>query len=143
MTIQDKNNNIDFGVPLNRFSLEKCKKIHAASLELLDRVGARLHMEEAIQLLKKAGAKVIASNLVRIPSHLVENALATAPKKIDLFDRHARPAINLGYLKSGLTFSFSHLVICDEIVNWIKAFTKDVKVTEETLALDVIEEVGP
>ena len=96
MTIQDKNNNIDFGVPLNRFSLEKCKKIHAASLELLDRVGARLHLEEAIQLLKKAGAKVIDSNLVRIPSHLVENALATAPKKIDLFDRHARPAINLG-----------------------------------------------
>ncbi|HEB36503.1 MAG TPA: trimethylamine methyltransferase, partial [Candidatus Aminicenantes bacterium] len=40
-------------------------------------------------------------------------------------------------------FSFSHLVICDEIVNWIKAFTKDVKVNEETLALDVIEEVGP
>jgi trimethylamine--corrinoid protein Co-methyltransferase len=96
MTIQDKNNNIDFGVPLNRLSLEKCKKIHAASLELLDRVGARLHLEEAIQLLKRAGAKVIDSNLVRIPSHLVENALATAPKKIDLFDRHARPAINLG-----------------------------------------------
>jgi trimethylamine--corrinoid protein Co-methyltransferase len=50
---------------------------------------------------------------------------------------------DLGYLESGLTFSFSHLVICDEIVNWIKAFTKDVEVTEETLALDVIAEVGP
>jgi trimethylamine--corrinoid protein Co-methyltransferase len=50
---------------------------------------------------------------------------------------------DLGYLESGLTFSFSHLVICDEIVNWIKAFTKDVEVTEETLALDVIEQVGP
>ncbi len=50
---------------------------------------------------------------------------------------------DLGYLESGLTFSFSHLVFCDEIVNWIRAFTKDVKVNEETLALDVIEEVGP
>jgi trimethylamine--corrinoid protein Co-methyltransferase len=50
---------------------------------------------------------------------------------------------DLGYLESGLTFSFSHLVICDEIVNWIRAFTKDVAVTEETLALDVIAEVGP
>ncbi len=76
--------------------MKTCKKIHAVSLELLDRVGARLHLEEAIQLLKKAGAKVIDSNLVRIPSHLVENALATALKKIDLFDRHTRPAINLG-----------------------------------------------
>jgi trimethylamine--corrinoid protein Co-methyltransferase len=50
---------------------------------------------------------------------------------------------DLGYLESGLTFSFSQLAICDEIVDWIKGFTKDVKVTEETLALDVIEEVGP
>jgi trimethylamine--corrinoid protein Co-methyltransferase len=50
---------------------------------------------------------------------------------------------DLGYLESGLTFSFSHLVICDEIVDWIKGFTKDVEVTEETLALNVIEEVGP
>ena len=50
---------------------------------------------------------------------------------------------DLGYLESGLTFSFSHLVICEEIVNWIKAFTKDVRVTEEMLALDVIEEAGP
>jgi len=96
MTTRCKHDDTDFSVPLNRFSQEKCGKIHAASLEILDRVGARLHMEEAIQLLKKAGAKVIDSNLVRIPSHLVENALATAPKKIDLFDRHARPAINLG-----------------------------------------------
>ena len=96
MTTRCKHDDTDFSVPLNRFSQEKCGKIHAASLEILDRVGARLYMEEAIQLLKKAGAKVIDSNLVRIPSHLVENALATAPKKIDLFDRHARPAINLG-----------------------------------------------
>ncbi len=96
MTARYKHDDTDFSVPLNRFSQEKCGKIHAASLEILDRVGARVKMEEAIQLLKKAGAKVIDSNLVRIPSHLVENALATAPKKIDLFDRHARPAINLG-----------------------------------------------
>ncbi|MCK4932086.1 MAG: trimethylamine methyltransferase family protein [Candidatus Aminicenantes bacterium] len=96
MTIQDKNNNIDFGVPLNRFSLEKCEKIHAASLEILDRVGARLHMEEAIQLLKKAGARISDSNLVRIPSQLVEKSLTTVPKKVVLYDRHERPAIHLG-----------------------------------------------
>ena len=96
MTKQNKDDKRDFGVPLNRFSLEKCEKIHAASLELLHRVGARIHLEEAIQILKKAGTKVIDGNLVRIPSHLVDKALATAPKKIDLFDRYARPALNLG-----------------------------------------------
>jgi trimethylamine--corrinoid protein Co-methyltransferase len=94
--ISDKKDDIDFRDPINRFSLAKCQKIHAASLELLDRVGARIHLEEAIQILKKAGAKVLDSNLVRIPPHLVENALATAPKKIDLFDRHAKAVLNLG-----------------------------------------------
>ena len=92
----DKNDDTDFRDPINRFSLTKCQKIHEASLEILDRVGARLHLEEAIQLLRKAGAKVIDSNLVRIPSHLVENALATVPKKVVLYDRHERPAIHLG-----------------------------------------------
>ena len=34
----DKNDDTDFRDPLNRFSQEKCEKIHAASLELLDRL---------------------------------------------------------------------------------------------------------
>jgi trimethylamine--corrinoid protein Co-methyltransferase len=49
---------------------------------------------------------------------------------------------DLGYLESGLTFSFVQLVLCDEIVSWIKAFTKEFEVSDETLALDVIAELG-
>ncbi|MFW6116379.1 MAG: trimethylamine methyltransferase family protein, partial [bacterium] len=49
---------------------------------------------------------------------------------------------DLGYLESGRTFSFVHLAICDEIVSWVKGFLTGVEVSEETLALDVIEEVG-
>ncbi len=49
---------------------------------------------------------------------------------------------DLGYLESGLTFSLAQLAICDQIVSWIKAFLKDVEVSEETLALDVIRQVG-
>jgi len=96
MTTRCKHGDTDFSVPINRFSQEKCEKIHAASLEILDRIGARLHLEEAIQLLKKAGAKISDSNLVRIPSHLVEKAMETVPKKTVLSDRHKRSAIHLG-----------------------------------------------
>ncbi len=96
MTTRDKKNDTDFGVPLNRFSLEKCEKIHEASLEILERIGAALHLDEAIQLLKKAGAKVHDNNVVKIPPNLVENALETAPKEIILSDRYARPALHLG-----------------------------------------------
>lgn len=96
MITRYKKDDPDFGVPLNRFSLEKCEKIHSASLEILDRVGARLHLEEAIQLLKKAGARISDGNLVRIPSQLVEKSLTTVPKKVVLSNRQAKPALHLG-----------------------------------------------
>jgi trimethylamine--corrinoid protein Co-methyltransferase len=49
---------------------------------------------------------------------------------------------NLGYLESGLGFSLVQLVLCHEIVSWIRAFTTEFEVNDETLALDVIAEVG-
>jgi trimethylamine--corrinoid protein Co-methyltransferase len=33
------------------------------------------------------------------------------------------------------------LVICDEIIGWIKRFTQPVEVNDETLALDLIDEI--
>lgn len=50
---------------------------------------------------------------------------------------------DLGYLESGLTFSFAQLAICNEIVRWIKGFLHPLEVSTETLALEVIEQVGP
>jgi trimethylamine--corrinoid protein Co-methyltransferase len=45
---------------------------------------------------------------------------------------------DMGYLESGLTFSFAQLAICQEIVSWIGAFTGGIEVSDETLALDLI-----
>jgi trimethylamine--corrinoid protein Co-methyltransferase len=50
---------------------------------------------------------------------------------------------DLGYLESGLTFSFRQLLLCNEIVSWLKAYTKKVEVTDESIALDLIAELGP
>jgi trimethylamine---corrinoid protein Co-methyltransferase len=50
---------------------------------------------------------------------------------------------DLGYLESGLTGSLVQLVICDELVSWIKTALMPVEINDETLALDVIDEVGP
>ncbi|MFC2165756.1 trimethylamine methyltransferase family protein [Acidobacteriota bacterium] len=96
MTTRDKKDDTDFSTPLNRLSQEKCLKIHEASLEILERIGVALHLDEAVQLLKKAGAEVHDENIVRIPPQLVDKALSTAPKEIILSDRHARPALRLG-----------------------------------------------
>lgn len=50
---------------------------------------------------------------------------------------------DLGYLESGLTGSLAQLVICDEILDWLRHFVRGVEVSEETLALDLIDEIGP
>lgn len=81
---------------ITHLSDEQVQRIHAASLEILERIGVRLHLQEAIDLLKKAGARVSDDNLVHIPPKLVEKALASVPKEVVLHDRHGRPVMPLG-----------------------------------------------
>ncbi len=50
---------------------------------------------------------------------------------------------DVGYLESGLTGSLAHLVVCHEIIAWLKAYMKGLEINDETLALDVIDEVAP
>lgn len=50
---------------------------------------------------------------------------------------------DLGYLESGLTGSLVQLAICDEILGWLEHFARGVEITDETLALDLIDQVGP
>jgi trimethylamine--corrinoid protein Co-methyltransferase len=74
--------------------------LHEASLEIMARTGMRFYAQEALDLFKKAGASVSDGNLVRIPPHLVEWALRTAPKNITIFDRNGQRAMSLGGYRS-------------------------------------------
>ncbi len=55
----------------------------------------------------------------------------------------AQLAHDVGYLDSGTLGSIEQLVICDELIAYTKRFMQGLQVNEETLALDVIDEVGP
>jgi len=50
---------------------------------------------------------------------------------------------DLGYMGAGATTSMEMLVLCDETVGMVKHFIKGIEITPQTLALDVIEQVGP
>jgi trimethylamine--corrinoid protein Co-methyltransferase len=50
---------------------------------------------------------------------------------------------DLGYMESGLTGSLELLAMCDEVLGWIKGATQGLEISEETLALDLIDEAGP
>jgi trimethylamine--corrinoid protein Co-methyltransferase len=75
-----------------RMSQSECKRIHLASLEILERVGIDVHDEDARALLLKGGASLDGIR-VRLPEHLVEWALARAPKRMTLYDRLGRVAM--------------------------------------------------
>ena len=69
--------------------LEKsdCEQIHAAALQVLERVGVRVDDPEVVSRLQEAGAKVTDGNVAHIPSSIVEWALKQAPKQLRIADR--------------------------------------------------------
>lgn len=83
-----------------RLSENQFRQMREASLEILERVGVRLHLAEAVELLRKAGARVDDGNLVRVPARLVERALPSVPKEVTLYDRAGNPAMPLGGCRS-------------------------------------------
>jgi trimethylamine--corrinoid protein Co-methyltransferase len=50
---------------------------------------------------------------------------------------------DIGYIESGLTASYEMMVICDEIIGFVRRLMNGIEITPETLALDVIDKVGP
>jgi trimethylamine--corrinoid protein Co-methyltransferase len=50
---------------------------------------------------------------------------------------------DIGYLESGLTCSYEMIVICDEIIGFVRRLLGGIELTPETLALDVIDQIGP
>ena len=83
-----------------RVSDDQNERLFWACLEVLERTGVRLFHEEALDLLRKAGIPVEDGNRVRIPSWLVEKALATAPKRLTLYDRQGKPVMPVSGYRS-------------------------------------------
>ncbi|MCX7806788.1 MAG: trimethylamine methyltransferase family protein, partial [Planctomycetota bacterium] len=50
---------------------------------------------------------------------------------------------DVGYLNTGLTASMEMIVLCDELIGMMERIAAGIEVNERTLALDVIDQVGP
>ena len=77
--------------PHHRLSEDQVKLIDGVSRELLQDPGLLCYNAEATELFKKAGAKVEDADgckRIRVPSDLVDQALASAPSKITLGARN-------------------------------------------------------
>jgi trimethylamine--corrinoid protein Co-methyltransferase len=75
-----------------RMGEAECRRIHLATLEVLERVGVDVHDEKAREILADGGARVDGLR-VRIPEYRVEAALRQAPRRMTLYDRNGRVAM--------------------------------------------------
>jgi trimethylamine---corrinoid protein Co-methyltransferase len=50
---------------------------------------------------------------------------------------------DVGYLEGGMCNAIEQIVICDELIAYTKQFMRGLEINEETLALDLIDEIGP
>lgn len=77
-------------------SKDELQRVNLYSLEILESVGIKTESKKVINLFKEAGAIVdVKEGVIKIPSHLVEEALKAAPhpEEITLFDRNGKPSI--------------------------------------------------
>jgi len=66
---------------INFLNRQEQDRIHQAALWLLENVGMQMPAKEAIDIMKKAGAKLDGENIIKIPADLVIDAVAKAPKR--------------------------------------------------------------
>jgi trimethylamine--corrinoid protein Co-methyltransferase len=50
---------------------------------------------------------------------------------------------DVGYVESGMTGSLEQLVLMDEAIGWTRRVARGIDVRDETLAVDVVDRVGP
>ncbi|AFQ45878.1 trimethylamine methyltransferase family protein [Desulfosporosinus meridiei] len=74
---------------------KQAEEIHLASCQILEDTGMVIHHEEAVELLRQAGAHVEKGNRVYFPSSLVKKALQTAPSRVTLYNRQGEAALHL------------------------------------------------
>ncbi len=74
------------GGQIKILSDEQIEQIHLSALSILWRTGVEVREDQAFEILKKAGCPTNGKT-IRIPSHLVEEAVRLAPKTFTLFGR--------------------------------------------------------
>ena len=83
--------------PLTIISEQEIKKIHEASLDILENCGVKVGSPKMFSFLQNQGLKTDSEKrIVRFSRSCVETALSSIPEKFEVFDREGKPAFILG-----------------------------------------------
>ena len=87
----------NFRPQIKMLTEEQIQDIHKYTLKLLATTGVRVDSPSAVAMLeKKVGSSNVDGRTVRIPAELVEWAIQSAPRQIDIYDRRGNPQFTIG-----------------------------------------------
>ena len=78
------------GMRLEVFTPDELQDIHLGTLDVLERTGVYVEDTEAREIFAGAGARVGADGVVKMPGHVVEDAIRSAPSRLAMYGRDPR-----------------------------------------------------
>ncbi len=116
-------------------------EIHCATLEILSYVGVNMYSAEALRIMAESGADVdFVSHKVRIPPHIVEDAIMSAPSSVILAARNHEQDVYMGGKRVHFTNFGAGCKVLDLEDESIHASTK-VDVEETAIICDALDSV--
>jgi trimethylamine--corrinoid protein Co-methyltransferase len=132
-------------VRLQVFSESDLDDIHRGTLEVLERTGVFVESEEALDVLADGGCRVDReARMAKIPPHVVEDAIRSAPKSVRLCGRVPENDVVLEGARVGFTnFSAGIMVVDPRTGEYRESRTQDVadlaRMTDYLDAIDTFE----
>ena len=114
------------GLSLNVFTADEVQDIHLSTLEILERTGVFVEDTEARAVLADGGCVVDqGSGIVRIPPHVVEEAVRSAPSRLTLAGRTPDRDVVLEANRVGFTNFGEGIQVVDPRDGVLREPTKD------------------
>lgn len=129
------------GFSLNVFTDDEVRDIHLATLEVLEHTGVFTDDDESLDIFAAAGASVDReTGIVRIPPHIVEAAIESAPERVFAAGRDPKDDIMLDAGRVGFTTFGEGLKVTDLETGELRDSTKQ-DVADTARLADYLDEL--
>jgi trimethylamine--corrinoid protein Co-methyltransferase len=129
------------GLKLDVFTEDEIQDIHLSTLEVLERTGVWVELDEALDIYSDGGCVVDReSHNVRIPPHIVEDAIASAPPTVVLCGRDPKNDICLEPGRVGFSNFGEGIKVIDPRTGELRVSTKK-DLGEIARLVDALDEV--
>jgi trimethylamine--corrinoid protein Co-methyltransferase len=132
---------------LSLLSLEQIEQVHQYALRILAETGVRIDSPAVLAILERHLGTKARNDILHLPPDVVEEAIRSAPKSIDIFSRRGEPAFTLGNDRLrfgvGVTALFYQDPLTDNLETFARHHMRDmVRLGSSLPLIDVVSTVG-